>query len=90
MSRFADTTLYTLALLAKQLAHMTIISQDYSLVSYRGFKHLNAEIHKHFVHRIHDIPILDFSDVALLSGPFPKATLISTRPFKMDGLDLLS
>jgi hypothetical protein len=42
------------------LVHMTTISQDHNLVSYWGFGHRNAEMHKHFAYGILDIPIPDF------------------------------
>jgi hypothetical protein len=55
----SDTTLYSLALLAKLLAYMTTIPRDRSLTSRRGFGHRNAEMHKTCAHRIPDIPMRD-------------------------------
>jgi len=49
--------LCALALLAKLLAHMTIIPQGHSLVPCRGFGHRNAEMHDPHVYGIPDIPI---------------------------------
>jgi hypothetical protein len=49
----------TLAPPGYTLVHMTIISQDRSLVSYRGFRHRNAKMHKTCAHGIPDIPMRD-------------------------------
>jgi hypothetical protein len=51
--------LCALSLLAKLLAHMTIIPQGHSLVLYRGFRHRNIEMYEPRVYRIPDIPIPD-------------------------------
>jgi hypothetical protein len=66
---------------------MTTIPYDCSLVSYRVFGHRNVEMHKPHVHRIPDILISDDVDVALLSGPFPEASITATRPPMMDDSD---
>ena len=60
MSQFVDMALYTLALLAKFLAHVTTNSQDHSLVSFRGFGLRNSEMQGIPVFKIHKMLIPNF------------------------------
>ena len=62
MSQFTDMVPYVLALLAKILAHMTTISQDSSLISYRVFGLSNAEMYSSSRFTIRRIPICRYND----------------------------
>jgi hypothetical protein len=45
MSQFTDMVPYVFSLLAKLLAHVTTISQDHSLISYRVFRLSTVEMY---------------------------------------------
>jgi hypothetical protein len=70
MSQFTDMVSYVLSLLAKLLDHVTTISQDCSLISYRVFRLSNAEMYSSLGFTICRIPICQYNDSWPYNGFF--------------------